>query len=638
MKKKALAIVLALCMVLSMLPMSVFAAQPQAVVKTAPVKLDELPRELPAISTQAKYAVSLSGGSHGTTELLVSSPAASGSEVYFLADPDDEYLAEIYVDGIDPEEVYYIGADTWGFYMPSNKVTIEVKYVAAEGTSHRLKLHSGEGGQAELSRTSAKENESVYLAVLPDNQSGFDPTQYVFANSGLLYYLYMDEDTGIHFYELYMPDERVNVFAEYKKSGPFRINAFLDSGDQSATVKIEPEQARFLDTVTVTIIPAEGHELTRAHAVSWAGDLVSDLTPIGNNQYTFTMHPANVELHICADPIPEPPSVHNITWSVNPSYAGYIELSHTSAFPGEKVTMTYHATPGYYLQTRKVNVNGLQWVSDETYTFIMPNYDVHVSGDYRPYFNYARVAVENNGLGGTATLSGDGGIPGSKITLTCIPDEGYRVARITGVDGLVDNGDNTYTFAMPGGVDVNLMVLFLRENNPFLDINETRFFYDSVLWAYEKGITTGMTDTGFSPDLSCKRSQVVTFLWRAAGSPEPETTEHSFLDVKKGSFYEKAVLWAVENEITEGTDNAHFNPDLPCTRAQVVTFLWRAAGRPAASGEIPFEDVPADKWYTDPIRWAVENEITFGMTDTEFGTEGTCTRGQVVTFLYRVYN
>ena len=173
---------------------------------------------------------------------------------------------------------------------------------------------------------------------------------------------------------------------------------------------------------------------------------------------------------------------------------------------------------------------------------------------------------------------------------------------------------------------------------PFTDVRVNSYSYAPIGWAVEKGITYGITDTEFSPDASCKRSQVVTFLWRAAGSPEPETTEHSFVDVKKGSFYEKAVLWAVENGITVGTDKTHFDPDLPCTRAQVVTFLWRAAGKPAASGEIPFTDVPAGKWYAEPIRWAVENGITFGMTPTEFDTDGTCTRGQVVTFLYRVYN
>ena len=138
MKMKVLAMLLALCMVLSMLPVSVFAAQPQPVTKTAPMKLDELPREVPAISTQAKYTVSLSGGSHGTTELLVSSPAASGSEVYFLADPDDGYLAYIYCAGVDPEDIVYVGADVYGFIMPAGKVTLEVEFVAAQGEAHPI--------------------------------------------------------------------------------------------------------------------------------------------------------------------------------------------------------------------------------------------------------------------------------------------------------------------------------------------------------------------------------------------------------------------------------------------------------------------------------------------------------------------
>ena len=172
----------------------------------------------------------------------------------------------------------------------------------------------------------------------------------------------------------------------------------------------------------------------------------------------------------------------------------------------------------------------------------------------------------------------------------------------------------------------------------FSDVTPGSYYEEPVEWAVENGITYGLTETEFGTKEPCKRSQVVTFLWRAAGSPAPKSTAHSFVDVKKGSFYEKAVLWAVENGITVGTDTTHFDPDLPCTRAQVVTFLWRAAGKPAASGEIPFKDVPASKWYAQPVLWAVQNGITYGMTDTEFDTDGLCTRAQVVTFLYRVYN
>ena len=172
---------------------------------------------------------------------------------------------------------------------------------------------------------------------------------------------------------------------------------------------------------------------------------------------------------------------------------------------------------------------------------------------------------------------------------------------------------------------------------PFHDVEDGRFYHIPVLWAVENGITYGVSDTEFGTEEPCTRAQVVTFLYRAAGSPNPRSTAHSFVDVKKGSFYEKAVLWAVENGITVGTDSTHFDPDAPCSRAAVVTFLWRAAGSPATSGSIPFTDVPAGAWYADPIRWAVKNGITQGMTATEFGTDSTCTRAQVVTFLYRAF-
>ena len=172
---------------------------------------------------------------------------------------------------------------------------------------------------------------------------------------------------------------------------------------------------------------------------------------------------------------------------------------------------------------------------------------------------------------------------------------------------------------------------------PFRDVEQGRFYYIPVLWAVENGITYGVSDTVFGTEEPCKRSQVVTFLWRAAGCPAPKSTVNPFVDVVKGSFYEKAVLWAVEQGITVGTDATHFSPDDPCNRAAVVTFLWRYAGEPTVSGSIPFTDVPANAWYAEPIRWAVKNGITQGVNATEFGTDLTCTRAQVVTFLYRAF-
>ena len=174
--------------------------------------------------------------------------------------------------------------------------------------------------------------------------------------------------------------------------------------------------------------------------------------------------------------------------------------------------------------------------------------------------------------------------------------------------------------------------------NPFSDVPSESFFEEPVVWAVKSGITNGLSDTAFGPEDTCNRAQVVTFLWRAAGKPEPTSMENPFTDVEAGSFYEKAVLWAVENGITNGTSETTFGPNDPCNRAAVVTFLYRTFHSPQVSGDgLPFDDVPADSWYAAPIAWALQNEITNGISATAFGPTASCNRAQVVTFLYRAY-
>ena len=171
----------------------------------------------------------------------------------------------------------------------------------------------------------------------------------------------------------------------------------------------------------------------------------------------------------------------------------------------------------------------------------------------------------------------------------------------------------------------------------FEDVPAGAFYFDPVEWAVEKGITTGATETTFNPNGDCQRAQVVTFLWRAAGSPEPTKNENPFTDVEEKDFFYKAVLWAVEEGITNGLTADTFGPFALCNRAQVVTFLWRAMGEPASDAEVAFTDVEQGKFYTTAVAWAVENNITNGISATEFGVDGTCNRAQVVTFLYRAY-
>lgn len=178
----------------------------------------------------------------------------------------------------------------------------------------------------------------------------------------------------------------------------------------------------------------------------------------------------------------------------------------------------------------------------------------------------------------------------------------------------------------------------LRRENPFTDTRESAFYFKPMLWALDNGITKGVTSTTFCPDMDLERGQVVVMLWRIAGEPEPASTENPFTDVAEGRYYYKAVLWAVEEGITQGTSATTFGPGEATTRAQAVTFLWRYFGKPEVAAQNPFEDVLERGFYYKAVAWAVENGITQGLSGTRFGIEVTCSRGHMVTFLYRALN
>ena len=171
--------------------------------------------------------------------------------------------------------------------------------------------------------------------------------------------------------------------------------------------------------------------------------------------------------------------------------------------------------------------------------------------------------------------------------------------------------------------------------NPFTDVADDAYYADAVTWAVGKGITSGTTATTFTPNAPCTRAQAVTFLWRAAGSPAPKSSDMPFTDVAAGSYYHDAVLWAIEQGITKGTSDTTFSPNATCTRAQIVTFLWRSQKSPAAGTANPFTDVAADAYYNTAVLWAAENGVTGGTTATTFSPNANCTRAQIVTFLYR---
>ena len=222
------------------------------------------------------------------------------------------------------------------------------------------------------------------------------------------------------------------------------------------------------------------------------------------------------------------------------------------------------------------------------------------------------------------------------VELKVTADAGYEIVSVSMGETEGQYLESTGTYVIYP--DFEPATLTVETRLKFTDVPEGAFYDEPVQWAVDNGITNGLTDTTFGPDAACNRAQVVTFLWRAEGCPEPTATSHSFVDVQAGSFYEKAVLWAVENGITTGTDATHFSPNAVCNRATVVTFLHRAAGAPAVeNANNPFSDVPADSWFTAPVLWAVEQGITNGLSATEFGPTANCNRAQVVTFLYRAY-
>ena len=244
---------------------------------------------------------------------------------------------------------------------------------------------------------------------------------------------------------------------------------------------------------------------------------------------------------------------------------------------------------------------------------------------------------------GSVTVSPKSASKGDTVTITVKPDSGYVLETLTVTDKngneltLKDKGDGKYTFTMPAG-KVEVKATFMEDNsvlNFFYDVPNDAYFYEAVKWAVKNGITTGVGNDLFAPEQPCTRAQIVTFLWRAAGSPEPKTAS-SFTDVSASAYYAKAVAWAVENGITNGMTETTFAPDATCTRGQSVTFLYRAL-KGSAGTISSFADVPANAFYADAVGWAVSQKVTDGTSNTTFSPDDNCTRGQIVTFLYRAY-
>ena len=320
--------------------------------------------------------------------------------------------------------------------------------------------------------------------------------------------------------------------------------------------------------------------------------------------------------------------------------------------------------------TLNPNVGKLEWVNDEG-SVLPDDTRVEANKTYKWRFtpaddNYAVLTGEvelyhkSSSGGGSGSSSGSYTITvkdaqngdvttdrksasaGTTVTITVKPDSGYVLDDLIVTDSkgndlkLTGKGGGKYTFAMPNGkVTVEASFAPAKSENPFTDVPSGAYYEDAVIWAVKNGITGGTSATTFAPNGFCTRAQAVTFLWRAAGSPAPKSTAMAFTDVPAGSYYYDAVLWAIENDVTKGTSDTTFSPNANCSRGQIVTFLWRSQKSPDAAAANPFTDVAADAYYTSAVLWAVEKSITGGTSAATFSPSANCTRAQIVTFIYR---
>ena len=302
-------------------------------------------------------------------------------------------------------------------------------------------------------------------------------------------------------------------------------------------------------------------------------------------------------------------------------------------------------TSGVYLTDPSGALASNYYVSSTANGVWTVSYSAPYSGGSSSYDPTYSVSTPSKTEHGTVTVSPKSASKGDTVTVTVKPDSGYVLETLTVTDKngneltLKDKGNGKYTFTMPAG-KVEVKATFMEDNsmlNFFYDVPNNAYFYEAVKWAVENGITTGVGNDLFAPEQPCTRAQIVTFLWRAAGSPEPKGAASGMTDVVSGSYYEKAVAWAIENGITTGTTTSTFSPDATCTRAQAVTFLARALNAKAASAA-EFSDVPTGSYFADAVAWAAANGVTEGIGGGLFGSDNDCTRGQIVTFLYRAYN
>ena len=394
----------------------------------------------------------------------------------------------------------------------------------------------------------------------------------------------------------------------------FENNYFVETENVSACFKYK--NAGTAETLDFMKTEDFFNEITAAGGNYRFNSNGTPLLPAPKYTVSFVVTPAelaNVVIKVNGQEVANPVDLEAGTYAVEVNadncevFNSNITITADTATHTQTITMTYRSSGG-----------------DDS----DPTYAIEVGEDIR---------------NGTVTANRRYAERDDTVTITVTPDKGYTLETLTVTDkngkdvALTKKSDTEYTFVMPAGKVEITPSFFKQAEEPsrvFVDVKTGDYFYDAVQWAVGKGITNGTSAETFSPEDPCTRAQIVTFLWRAAGSPVVNYAM-DLSDVAGDAYYAEAVRWALSEGITTGTSADQFSPDATCTREQAVTFLYRAAGSPAVSGESAFEDVGADAYYDRAVAWAAQNGVTNGISQALFGTGSDCTRAQIVTFLYR---
>ena len=429
-----------------------------------------------------------------------------------------------------------------------------------------------------------------------------------------------------------MPSANVEVKAIFEKDAPPAPTEFtitVTSGD-NGTASASHAKAVVGTEITLTATPNKGY-----HFKEW--QVISGGVTIKNNK--FIMPSANVEVKAIFEEDVPASTEFIVTFDGNGGTPSVGSMTTTNrkltSLPSASRRGSYSFDGWYTEKSGGTKITTATVFSANTTVYAHWTY---IGGGGSSGYSYYTIKA-TAGTGGSISPSGNVSVrEGRDQTFTITPDKGYAVANVK-IDGKSIGAVKSYTFENVSRTHT-IEVIFMKANgNPqtgvFVDVATGSYYEDAVDWAVENGITKGTDDTHFSPDGICTRAQAVTFLWRTAGSPEPETRTMPFTDVPVGSYYYDAVLWAVENGITKGTSDTTFSPDATCSRAQIVTFLWRYEKSPAAGTANPFADVKSTAYYAGAVLWAVKEDITKGTTNTTFSPNADCTRAQIVTFLWR---